>query len=216
METDVNDQLRDSGIYAEYLVTLSDVDDPADPYGPVSAKGHTHAYVVTSADLNPIYPPRQEATATTQVTLEGQVEDIYNFFDPNKNAIVRSFEAAGGRGLAGVITSFDMDWGEAMWDMNGIGRRAPQFIKCSVSFSPIHDIIPGLDNNGAMRAYNYPVGGISDGLAEDFYSRGASRPAVPGRMSDDRAEYAETDANAETLQGFKDSMSRGYGSGEDT
>ena len=215
METDANEDLRDEGIYTEYLVTLSDVDDPADPYGPVTAKGHTHAYVVTSADLSPVYPAPAEAEATTEITLEDQVTDIYNFFNPNNNAIVRSFEAAGGRGLAGVITSFDMDWGEAMWDMRGIGRRAPQFIKCSVSFSPIHDIVPGLDNNGAMRAYNYPVGGIAGGLGQDYYSRGAGRPATGGdRRSSHVQGFENTDTNADTLEGFADSISKGYGSTE--
>jgi len=208
MESDVNVELREGGIYAEYLVTLSDVDDPSDPYGPASAKGHTHSYVVTSADLIPLYPEFEASTPTTELTLEDQVTDIYNFFNPNSNAIVRSFESAGGRGLAGVITSFDMDWGDAMWDMGGIGRRAPQFIKCSVSFSPIHDIVPGLDNNGAMRSYNYPVGGIAGGLAEDYYSRGASRPAAGGRKSAFRADFSDSDGNAETLAGMTDSITK--------
>jgi hypothetical protein len=214
-ETDVNDELREGGVYAEYLVTLSDVDDAADPYGPVSAKEHTHAYVVTSADLDPVYPPMDHTVATTHVTLEQQVTDIFNFFNPNNNAIVRSFEAAGGKGLAGVITSFDMDWGEAMWDMSGIGRRAPQFIKCSISFSPIHDIVPGLDNNGAMRAYNYPVGGIAGGLAEDFYSRGAGRPAgTSGRKSAHvGTPLGVTDGNRETLEGWADSTHRAMNAG---
>jgi hypothetical protein len=158
--------------------------------------------------LIPLYPEFEASTPTTELTLEDQVTDIYNFFNPNSNAIVRSFESAGGRGLAGVITSFDMDWGDAMWDMGGIGRRAPQFIKCSVSFSPIHDIVPGLDNNGAMRSYNYPVGGIAGGLAEDYYSRGASRPAAGGRKSAFRASFDDSDGNAETLAGMTDSITK--------
>jgi hypothetical protein len=213
IETDVNEELR-SGQYAEYLVTPVNVDDPADPYGPVSAKHHTHAYVVTSEDLYPIFPPPVESTAAPpSITLEEQVFDIYDFFRPDKNAVVRSFEVAGGRGLAGVITSFDMDWKEAQWDMSGLSRRAPQMVKCSISFSPIHDIIPGLDNNGAMRAYNYPVGKINSGMAEDFYSPGAA-PAVTGRMSAHRGSYADVDANIETVEGINDAISEGYGGGE--
>jgi hypothetical protein len=215
-ETDVNDELRDSGQYAEYLVTWENVDDGADPWGPVSAKGHTHAYVVTSADLQPIIPDIEvEAppAADVNITLEEQVFDIYDFFRPEKNAVVRSFEAAGGRGLAGVITSFDMDWKDSQWDMSGISRRAPNMVKCSISFSPIHDIVPGLDNNGAMRAYNYPVGKINSGLAEDFYSPGAGPDVTGGRMSVHRGTYTDADANLNTVHGFEHDVEEGYGAG---
>jgi len=213
-ETSVNEDLREAGQYAEYLVTPVDIDDPADPWGPVSAKAHTHAYVVTSVDMYPIYPePPAPTVPPVNVTLEEQVFDIYDFFRPDKNAVVRSFESAGGRGLAGVITSFDMDWKDSMWDMRDISRRAPTMIKCSINFSPIHDIVPGLDNNGAMRAYNYPVGKINSGMAEDFYSPGAGRSVPGGRMSVHRGTYVDDDANIDTVEGFKDSVTDGYGSG---
>jgi hypothetical protein len=218
-ETDINDDLREAGQYAEYLVTPANIDDPADPYSPVSAKGHAHAYVVTSADLYPILTKPEPSTvdpASVNITLEDQVLDIYNFFKPDKNAVVRSFEVAGGRGLAGVITSFDMDWKEAQWDMSDISRRAPQLVKCSIAFSPIHDIVPGLDNNGAMRAYNYPVGKISSGLSEDFYSPGAGKSVQGGRMSEQRGDYTDVDANIDTIEGFKKSVTSAYSSGEDT
>ncbi len=85
-----------------------------------------------------------------------------------------SFEAAGGRGLAGFITSFDMDWGSAAWDMSRMGRRAPNAMKISLQFSPIHDIPPGLDNNGFMRSINYPVGDIASMFATDQYDQGSA------------------------------------------
>tara|TARA_R110001599_G_scaffold71320_10_gene199181 strand:- start:2199 stop:5615 length:3417 start_codon:yes stop_codon:yes gene_type:complete len=178
--------------HAEYYVQYVKQDDEADPYGAASAKGHFHTYVVTSADLDPIPPPPPAATlpADSTVTLSNQITDVGDFFKPENNAIVRSFEAAGGRGLAGVITSFDMDWGEAQWDMSGIGRRAPTMLNISISFSPIHDIIPGLDNNGMMRAINYPVGNIAGPLGTDFYDKGgikndsiATTGRVPGSDS---------------------------------
>lgn len=167
--------------HAEYYVQYEERDDPADPYGPVSEKGHYHTYVVTSADLEPI-PPDLRATVPDDptVTLEQQITDVGDFFSDTNNAIVRSFEAAGGRGLAGVITSMDLDWGEAQWDMSGIGRRAPTMLTISIGFSPIHDIIPGLDNNGMMRAMNYPVGGIAGPMGTDtIHDKGAVRPRVP-------------------------------------
>ena len=49
-----------------YAVQYVDPDDPADPYGPVSAKGHFHTYVVTAADLEPIPPASMSGTKTTK------------------------------------------------------------------------------------------------------------------------------------------------------
>jgi len=165
--------------HAEYAVRYIIRDDEADPYRLVSAKNHWHTYIVTSMDLEPIMPTvAPDEADIPDVSLTQQVNDIYDFFDPRNNAIVRSFEAAGGRGLAGVITSFDMDWGEAQWDMSDLGRRAPTMMTVSIGFSPIHDIIPGLDNNGMMRALNYPVGKISAPLATDYFDPGAPPSGV--------------------------------------
>ena len=217
-ETSANAELRD-GQYAEYLVSWVDPNDPADPFGPaLSAKEHTHAYTVTSADLEPLPPPPIPATtgsapATVNITLEKQVIDIYNFFNPASNAIVRSFETAGGRGLAGVITSFDMDWGESQWDMGGIGRRAPTMCKISIAFSPIHDIVPGLDNHGAMRAYNYPVGEINSGLSEDWTTRGAGDAPVDRIRETIEAGDDINDAGATARQGWFESAIKAFDQG---
>ena len=201
-----DDEIKE-GIHAEYFVQYSDRDDVADPYGPVSEKGHFHTYVVTSADLTPITPsvvPSEPDDAT--VDLATQITDVTEFFDPNNNAIVRSFEAAGGRGLAGVITSLDFDWGDAQWDMSGIGRRAPTLLNVNISFSPIHDIIPGLDNNGMMRAMNYPVGNIAGPLGTDPVDPGAvQNPAYAMRSSEPGATYPG-DASAANYSGFAGSQ----------
>jgi len=175
-----DDELKEAP-HAEYYVQYTDRDDAADPYGPVSEKNHYHTYVVTTADLEPIKPSVATTVADDPtVTLEKQITDVDDFFDPDNNAIVRSFEAAGGRGLAGVITSMDFDWAEAQWDMSGIGRRAPTMLNVSIQFSPIHDIIPGLDNNGMMRAMNYPVGNIAGPLGTDARNDpGGIRPRQP-------------------------------------
>ena len=217
-ETSANRDLR-TGQYAEYLVSWVNPNDEADPYGPaLSGKGHTHAYVVTSADLYPVPQPAPEPTENTpadvNISLEQQVTDIYNFFLPRNNAVVRSFESAGGRGLAGVITSFDMDWGEAQWDMSGISRRAPTMCKVSISFSPIHDIVPGLDNNGAMRAYNYPVGKVASGLAEDWTTPGGGRAVTDARIRDTVATGEEiSDAGATARRGFRRSFNKAHDQG---
>lgn len=74
------------------------------------------------------------------------------------NAISRSFRSAGGKGLAGFIETMSFDWYDKVtWEIDP-GKRAPKMCKVTVSFSPIHDITPGLDHNGANRAAIYPVG----------------------------------------------------------
>ena len=196
--------------YAEYAVQYVDQGDTADPYHP-EVKGHYHTFICCAADLEPLpVVSTIPIPVPPNVSLTEQVNDIYDFFNPENNAIVRSFEAAGGQGLAGVITAFDMDWGEAMWDMSAMGRRAPQFIKCSVSFSPIHDIIPGLDNNGAMRAYNYPVGQIASGLQEDFFDYGAAE-GVQGRLNETPTYLPDSANNSETLVNFRQNVVNAYG-----
>ena len=100
---------------------------------------------------------------------EAFVEDL--FFSPESNSIVRSFKEAGGRGLAGVITSMDLDWNAAPWQVgDAIGGRAPKFAKITIGFSPIHDITPGLAHDGSMRAPVYPVGTEGEFLHGDRYS----------------------------------------------
>jgi hypothetical protein len=125
----------------------------------------TEIFFVKQEDLEPVPPDfRQQAEKLVSPALERPLEnEISEFFKSSNNAVVRSFESSMGKGLAGFITSFDMDWEDAMWDM-GPGRKAPTLIKVSISFAPIHDIIPGLDNNGMMRAVNYQVGDYSRAL----------------------------------------------------
>ena len=202
----------DGGICV-YAVQYVDPDDPADPYGPVSAKGHFHTYVVTAEDLEPIPPKSVDVTETVKedptINLSTQITDIGKFFDPANNAIVRSFEAAGGRGLAGVITSLDFEWGEAMWDMSGIGRRAPTMLTVSIAFSPIHDIVPGLDNNGMMRAINYPVGGIAGPLGTDFYDPGGVKSDEYGAVSSSPGAAEIGDAAKDNYTNFAKSVKPG-------
>lgn len=84
-----------------------------------------------------------------------------NMLDANKSAIVRHFENNAGKGLAGYIESMDFDWfTHTRWNT---GRQArdtgfvPMMCKITISFSPVHDISPGLDSQGYNRAPIYPV-----------------------------------------------------------
>jgi hypothetical protein len=196
------------GSIAEYYVQYVDQDDPADPYGKASKKGHFHTYIVTSQDLSPIMPAVAKVEASDPlIDLDAQINSVNQFFDPKNNAIVRSFEAAGGRGLAGVITSMDFDWNEAQWDMSSIGRRAPTMLTVSIAFSPIHDIIPGLDSNGMMRAMNYPVGSLAGPLGTDYHDPGGVRSPVANETSESDG-VSVTDARSTNYDGFLGSIDR--------
>jgi hypothetical protein len=200
----------------EYRVRFVDRDSYADQWRPASEKGHWHEYIVRQADLTPIYPEFSGSAAPPQtVTLEEQVQNIHDFFNPSNNAIVQSFESAGGKGLAGVINSFDMDWKDAPWETGEIGSRAPTFLKVSIGFSPIHDIVPGLDNNGWLRTFNYPVGRIAGGLNTDHYDS-SSPPVVNVGSGADSRRAGGPDSGAGTRSEFNREEAAAFGSGGGT
>jgi hypothetical protein len=84
------------------------------------------------------------------------------FLDPTSGvggSIIRSFDAAGGEGLAGMISQLDFDWmlNTMLWDVDD-GRRAPMGCKITISFTPIHDYQLGLNDSGEINAPAYMVG----------------------------------------------------------
>jgi hypothetical protein len=107
------------------------------------------------------------AEARAELGTAGKVElgdSVKNFFagaenTTTSNAVVRSFEATMGRGLAGVITGLDFAYNESTWAID-IGDRAPIFTTVTMGFTVIHDITPGLDAKGFMRAPTHPVGEV--------------------------------------------------------
>ena len=72
-----------------------------------------------------------------------------------------------GKGLAGFITSFGIDWEQgSFWEIKE-GNRAPKIVTITLGFSPSHDLPLGLDHRGNLRSVAYPVGSnlsISRGL----------------------------------------------------
>lgn len=91
-------------------------------------------------------------------SLQAGFDSLVNFMSPDNNAITKSFESAGGKGLAGFIESIDFDWlNQTTWSVD-LGRTAPKMCKVTINFSPIHDITPGIDHMGYNRAPVYPVG----------------------------------------------------------
>jgi len=93
------------------------------------------------------------------------------FMDPEENPFTRSMESAGGRGLAGVITSMQFNWvgtDVGNWETDW-GSRAPMSCKVTINFSVIHDISPGLDASGMNRAPLYNVGEVMNSFSGDQY-----------------------------------------------
>lgn len=91
-------------------------------------------------------------------------EEINNAIN---NPYTKAFETAGGKGLAGFITSLDVNYQDVTWETNNLGSNAPHSVKITMGFSPIHDIAPGLDHEGIMRAPIYNVGSLNNSLFGD-------------------------------------------------
>ena len=94
-------------------------------------------------------------------------DKISDFMSRNKNALVRSYRESGGKGLAGTIDSLNFDWYDKIpWEIDR-GMTAPIMCKVTLSYTPIHDISPGLDHNGNNRAPIYRVGSAYGLALED-------------------------------------------------
>jgi len=113
------------------------------------------------------------------ITPGGRSITSADFYNPDQNAIIRSFESTMGKGLPAVCTSLklggwmDMPWGAGM---DGPGYRAPRYCTVDMQFEVMHDIAPGLDSEGFNRAPIYPVGDtiplLVEGGEKNPYGRG--------------------------------------------
>ncbi|NDG53379.1 MAG: hypothetical protein EBY39_10200 [Flavobacteriia bacterium] len=83
------------------------------------------------------------------------------------NPITKAYESGMSRGLAGFITNLTIDYNDMKWETTKIGSKAPMMVKVQVSFAPIHDIPPGLDENGMMRAPVYNAGKTMNNMFGD-------------------------------------------------
>ncbi len=95
-------------------------------------------------------------------------------FFGDKNAIVRSFGATKGRGLAGFITQMALNYDEAEWGSEfKKHNRAPKFVEVAMSFAPIHDLPLGLDSSGEIIAPSHPVGPLYQDPWSKYTPQGA-------------------------------------------
>jgi len=124
-------------------------------------------YVVALGQLLPTGKTQKEIFDELFASENEAVKDLSEFLDIEKNALVKSFRSAGGKGLAGFIDSMNFDWySQVTWDTDP-GNKAPKMCKVTISFSPIHDISPGLDSQGYNRAPIYPIGFFAHGPDSD-------------------------------------------------
>ena len=95
-------------------------------------------------------------------------EGLAGFMSPDNNAIVRAFEHNRGRGLPGVISQLSFNWLDFNWETDW-GARAPMGTKVTITFECMHDLPPGLDSGGYMRAPTHNVGSVMNTIAGDPY-----------------------------------------------
>ena len=87
--------------------------------------------------------------------------------DKSNNPITKSYESGMSRGLAGFITNLNVEYNEFVWETSRVGSKAPMMVTITMAFAPIHDIPPGLDHNGMLRAPVYNVGRINNEMFGD-------------------------------------------------
>jgi hypothetical protein len=97
----------------------------------------------------------------------------YTGSDPKilNNPITAAYETTLGKGLAGFITMLDVNYQDQLWETEVDGSKAPKLVKLTINFAPLHDIPPGLDADGAMRAPVYNTGRIVNTLYGDVYDK---------------------------------------------
>ena len=123
---------------------------------------------------------RREASRTTANNNRNSAQNLLDpdkFYSPTSNPIMKAFNASGGKGLAGVVTNFKINYGEAKgnWGTDGTSKlRAPMFVTIDMTLAVIHDITPGLDANGVMWAPIWPVGPSSN----FFVNNGVTPPST--------------------------------------
>lgn len=127
--------------------------------------GKERAFLVHFSDLSIDYDYVVSVSSQNNLVTQNPTTntEVMKFFDAANNPIVRSFESAMGKGLAGFITNLSFEWidGDSLtWEVSRWNSRAPRMAKITLTFKPIHDIAPGLDSDGFNRAPVYNVGDI--------------------------------------------------------
>ena len=115
---------------------------------------------------------KSDAQFTDSSANKKQFNNYIDSFDDDgrvNNPITAAYETTLGKGLAGFIGNLSINANEQLWETEVVGSKAPMSVKIDMSFSPIHDIAPGLDADGMMRAPVYNTGKIINSLYGDVY-----------------------------------------------
>ena len=134
-------------------------------HGEIAGLSENGVRKIKEAALDGLEKPARDDTDALKKWFNGNDAD-----GGEHNYLVRSFESSMGRGLAGFITDIGFDWAESTWETTA-GMRAPQMLKVSITFAPIHDIPLGLDSDGMMRSVPYNVGKASRVVGGDPHGR---------------------------------------------
>lgn len=119
--------------------------------------GGTYVIPIAALEPTPSTLRRLEQQVAPQDAGQNGTAAVVSFMSPDSNALVKSFNSVGGRGLAGKIDSLSFNMMDrTMWETD-VNRRAPMMLHVSMGFTVIHDIAPGLDRLGMNRASVYRV-----------------------------------------------------------
>ena len=135
-------------------------DDVAKLSGKQSVVGGV--YVIPTNLLRPTFQTMKKLERSLSPDQEdvGGSAEVNNFFSEDNNAVIKSFREVGGQGLAGKIDSLSINMLDRhLWEIDR-GRRAPMAVSVDIGFTAIHDIAPGLDRFGSVRAPIYQIGNV--------------------------------------------------------
>lgn len=128
--------------------------------------GGTYRFPITSLSPTPVTRMKLSQKVAGLKSLSSDSDfgkKLGEFLSPANNAIAKSFQDTGGKGLAGFIESMNFDWyDKTTWEIESC-RTVPKMCKVTISFSPVHDISPGIDHHGYNRAPIYPAGAMRQG-----------------------------------------------------
>ena len=137
------------------------------------------------------------------------------------NPFTAAYESSRGQGLAGFITNLDVNYNESTWQTEVKGSRAPMFVKITIGFAPVHDIPPGLDHLGEMRAPIYNVGSINrkmfrtpyDDIEPTFKGRKKSKssPVTTNKKPFGGIDIFDADADRKASQEVVKELNKIYG-----
>ena len=190
-------------------VKITAVNKDAKEYTAQLASGEGDEFILNfaGAPVGKILPQTTLSVTPSGAGEEDQdanAEEFNKFFSPDGdhgNPIVKSFNSVAGQGLAGFIRRLSFDWSDARWETVGLNNRAPMWCKIDIDFTPVYDINPGLDSNGAIIGPPYNIGSLLglmknsrpavEQAAVEAYNAKNKRAHVPVNSKTDKAEASE-------------------------